>query len=290
MLLALSVVSEQGGTLGQAAYKIFDERGGSIGRITGNDWVLPDPQNFVSSRHARVSANAGVFFLEDTSSNGTFINAPDQLASRTEPQRLIDGDRLYIGDYEIIVQLIPSAPAELAARAPASTMSDEPTRLQVPAAARASLSSATAASSTVSSAGALPPMPPSSTLGLDTVDPLAALGGALPATPARAPVPASAAAADPLAALHSLNHPDPGTPASLTSFGIDVSRLDADAQSALLAGLHVSFGALLTKLHLQQLDADREAQLRQFFSEQFAQAFNEQLHKLAAAARQRGPR
>src|SRR5215471_8353589 len=117
MLLALSVVSEQGGALGAAAYKVFDERGGSIGRVAGNDWVLPDPQNFVSSRHARVRASGGVFYLEDTSSNGTFINAPDQPASRAEPQRLSDGDRLYIGDYEIIVQLIPSAPAEIAPRA-----------------------------------------------------------------------------------------------------------------------------------------------------------------------------
>ena len=112
MLLALSVVSEQGGELGAAAYKVFDERGGSIGRIAGNDWVLPDPQNFVSSRHARVSAVDGMFYLEDTSSNGTFINAPDHAASRTCPQPLSDGDRLYIGDYEIIVQIIrDEAPA-----------------------------------------------------------------------------------------------------------------------------------------------------------------------------------
>ena len=81
MLLALSVVSEQGGTLGATAYKIFDERGGSIGRIAGNDWVLPDSQNFVSSRHARVSASGGVFFLEDTSSNGALMNVPFELMS-----------------------------------------------------------------------------------------------------------------------------------------------------------------------------------------------------------------
>jgi len=37
MLLALSIVSDQGGLLGNAAYKVFDERGGSIGRIAGND-------------------------------------------------------------------------------------------------------------------------------------------------------------------------------------------------------------------------------------------------------------
>src|SRR5215469_7120418 len=106
MLLALSIVSEQGGELGAAAYKVFDERGGSIGRVAGNDWVLPDAQNFVSSRHARVSAVDGTFYLEDTSSNGTFINAPDRAASRASLQPLSDGDRLYIGDYEIIVQII----------------------------------------------------------------------------------------------------------------------------------------------------------------------------------------
>jgi type VI secretion system protein ImpI len=47
-----------------------------------------------------------MFYLEDTSSNGTFINAPDRAASRASPQALNDGDRLYIGDYEIIVQII----------------------------------------------------------------------------------------------------------------------------------------------------------------------------------------
>ena len=33
MLLALSIVSEQGAALGPTAYKVFDERGGSIGRV-----------------------------------------------------------------------------------------------------------------------------------------------------------------------------------------------------------------------------------------------------------------
>jgi predicted component of type VI protein secretion system len=111
MLLALSIVSEQGAALGPTAYKVFDERGGSIGRIAGNDWVLPDAQNFVSSRHALVSCNGGQFYLEDRSSNGTFINAPDHLTARAQPQVLSDGDRLFIGDYEIIVQLIPSGPS-----------------------------------------------------------------------------------------------------------------------------------------------------------------------------------
>jgi type VI secretion system FHA domain protein len=181
MLLALSIISEQGAALGPTAYKVFDERGGSIGRVAGNDWVLPDPQNFVSSRHARVHARGGVFYLEDTSSNGTFINAPDRAASRTEPVPLNDGDRLYIGDYEIIVQLIPGAPAEAAARGQG---------------AGAVHASAHAPTQINAVPGVMPPVPPMPAvpqpmpampppvpaeppgLGLGTVDPLAALGGA----------------------------------------------------------------------------------------------------------------
>lgn len=111
MLLALSIISSQAAALGATAYKVFDERGGTIGRIAGNDWVLPDPDNFVSSRHATVRWASGVFYLEDTSSNGTFLNAPDKAVSRAAPARLQDGDRLFIGDFEIIVQLIDAAPA-----------------------------------------------------------------------------------------------------------------------------------------------------------------------------------
>jgi type VI secretion system FHA domain protein len=111
MLLALSVISPQAASLGASAYKVFDQRGGTIGRVAGNDWVLPDPDNFVSSRHARIRWAADGYYLEDTSSNGTFLNAPDKLVSRTVPVKLNDGDRLYIGDFEIIVQLIASTPA-----------------------------------------------------------------------------------------------------------------------------------------------------------------------------------
>jgi type VI secretion system protein ImpI len=193
MLLALSIVSEQGASLGPTAYKVFDERGGSIGRISGNDWVLPDPQNFVSSRHARVSAAGGMFYLEDTSSNGTFINAPDRPASRAHPQPLNDGDRLYIGDYEIMVQLIPDEPAE------------EPQ----PAAMPLTQIRATAPAAAASAAAPNAAVPPAGSK-LGTVDPLAALGDT-----GSGPAPAKVSG-DPLAAL-----------------GIDVSSIDPTMQQQL---------------------------------------------------------
>lgn len=129
MLLALSVISAQGATLGPTAYKVFDERGGSIGRLDNNDWTLPDPDKFVSSRHAVLAFRGGAFYLEDTSTNGTFVNGRDRPASKTEPTRMQDGDRIFIGDYEILVQIIDygaSAP-ELTA-VPASAGAQPPPR------------------------------------------------------------------------------------------------------------------------------------------------------------------
>ena len=82
MLLALSVVSSQGAVLGPTAFKVFDERGGSIGRLDSNDWTLPDAEKFVSTRHAVVRHDNGNYFLEDASTNGTFINSPDRPVSR----------------------------------------------------------------------------------------------------------------------------------------------------------------------------------------------------------------
>jgi predicted component of type VI protein secretion system len=293
MLLALSIISEQGSALGPAAYKVFDERGGSIGRVAGNDWVLPDPHNFVSSRHALVSASGGMFYLEDRSSNGTFVNSPDQPASRTAPHLLQDGDRLFIGDYEIIVQLIPSAPAEMATRAPAQSATVVTAMMPAPAAPDLHHT---------------PPPPPPSGLGLGTVDPLAALGGAAPGGSAASGAGASAGAGTAQAVVNPLL----------------VLAVDATLhQAAVLAGIRAGFNAVLATLHpekleesferklkrtamiglgnkarywemyraqFEEIDRDREAHFQTLFGEQFALAYNEHLQKLAADARLRKPR
>ena len=117
MLLALSVISHQSQQLGAASYRVFDIRGGSIGRIEGNDWVLPDPEKLVSSRHCNIRFFRDGYYLEDVSTNGTGYNAPHSVLTRGQLQPLNDGDRLFVGDFEILVQLVADAPPALPAAA-----------------------------------------------------------------------------------------------------------------------------------------------------------------------------
>jgi hypothetical protein len=65
----------------------------TIGRNPANE--LPIQDTYASSEHARLSAQDGIFYLEDLgSSNGTFVNG-HRLG---EPIVLRHGDRIELGD------------------------------------------------------------------------------------------------------------------------------------------------------------------------------------------------
>src|SRR5262245_64772905 len=99
MILTLEVTGPQEGAPRAEIKKVFQSTGGTIGRLPDNDWVLPDP--YVSSRHARIRFQSGTFLIEDTSTNGVFINAPDNRLVRGQPYALKSGDRIFIEPYEI---------------------------------------------------------------------------------------------------------------------------------------------------------------------------------------------
>lgn len=105
MQLKLSVSSVQGPSLGEGAVAWFRLRGGTIGRARDNDWVLPDPERIVSGHHARILYEQGGYYLEDTSSNGTFLNGQDSPIPPGQLTELQHGDLLAIGDYEIRVEI-----------------------------------------------------------------------------------------------------------------------------------------------------------------------------------------
>jgi type VI secretion system protein ImpI len=106
MPLRLRVISDNRIDLGNEHTKEFAACGGTIGRKSDNDWVLPDAKFYVSGRHALIDFQGGTYYLVDTSRNGVYINNADAPVGRGHPQRLFDGDRLRLGEFDVLVEII----------------------------------------------------------------------------------------------------------------------------------------------------------------------------------------
>jgi type VI secretion system protein ImpI len=105
MALRLKIVSDNAGAAGENPRWTFGVNGGRIGRHAGNDWVLRDPERYVSGRHAEIEHRGGTWLLRDTSTNGTFVNNSDEALGPDRPHQLANGDRFRIGEYEIEVEI-----------------------------------------------------------------------------------------------------------------------------------------------------------------------------------------
>ena len=122
-MLRLRVVSEQRRSLAERSSATFSVEGGTIGRSADNDWVLPDPQRYVSAHHARVQFREGHFYLQDVSTNGVYVNDDTEpLGKRgSAGYRLANGDVLRMGDYHILAALEAHAAPEHPAAAAVPT-------------------------------------------------------------------------------------------------------------------------------------------------------------------------
>ena len=122
-MLRLRVVSEQRRSLAERSSAIFSVEGGTIGRSADNDWVLPDPQRYVSAHHARVQFREGHFYLQDVSTNGVYVNDDmEPLGKRgSSGYRIGNGDVLRMGDYHILAALERQTGAQPAAAAAVPT-------------------------------------------------------------------------------------------------------------------------------------------------------------------------
>jgi type VI secretion system protein len=103
--LQLRIISDHRRLLGDRSTAVFDGAGGNIGRSTDNDWVLPDPQRYVSAHHARVHFRDGLYILEDTSTNGVFINDEDRPVAKRGRHVLQNGDIIRFGEYQVVAML-----------------------------------------------------------------------------------------------------------------------------------------------------------------------------------------
>ncbi len=90
------VITEKGG---KPRAEVFNQGEITIGRVQGNDIVLP--KGNISKRHSRIVQRDGKFIIVDLkSTNGTYVNGKRISA----PQVLKDGDKLFIGDFTITLE------------------------------------------------------------------------------------------------------------------------------------------------------------------------------------------
>lgn len=126
MPLLLEITSEHKELLGPDCVRQFGETGGTIGRALDNDWILPDPDRFISGRHATIDFRAGAWYLADISTNGVYLNGEDEPLGRGNPRRLFDGDRLRMGDFEFLVRLDEGEEIDMPPPSAMSVVPDHP--------------------------------------------------------------------------------------------------------------------------------------------------------------------
>jgi type VI secretion system protein ImpI len=102
-----------------------ERRGFDFGRDQHLDWTLPDKSRFISGKHCEVRYYDGHYWLNDVSTNGTFVNQSQRRVQN--PYRLANGDELQVGDYIVRVEITepvqerPVTPAAAAPERAAST-------------------------------------------------------------------------------------------------------------------------------------------------------------------------
>lgn len=101
MPLKLEIISEHRDIVGDDAVREFRSEGGTIGRSLNNDWILPDPDKFISGKHATIDCKGGIYYIVDISTNGVYVNDERKPIGKGNPRRLFNGDRLHLGDFEI---------------------------------------------------------------------------------------------------------------------------------------------------------------------------------------------
>src|SRR6478735_2152215 len=90
------IIQEKGG---EQRRMVFNKPEVTIGRVQGNDIVLP--KGNVSKRHARIVLKDGKFIIVDLkSTNGTYVNG----RKITSPLVVKDSDKIYIGDFILGVE------------------------------------------------------------------------------------------------------------------------------------------------------------------------------------------
>ncbi len=105
MSIVISIVKLPEGAVDAKATHTFALQGGTIGRSSDNDWILEDPERFISSQHSQISFENGQYYITDLSTNGTFSNGAAEPIGKGNTIQLNDGDKFALGDYEFLASV-----------------------------------------------------------------------------------------------------------------------------------------------------------------------------------------
>ncbi len=114
MTLTLEVISYMGAPPASPLRASIGKSGGSVGRSPDNNLPLPDHDKIISRRHGSIHYANGAFVYTDASTGGTGLCNQNRQLEKDESIVLADGDRLKIGEYELLVRIEsgePSAPS-----------------------------------------------------------------------------------------------------------------------------------------------------------------------------------
>jgi type VI secretion system FHA domain protein len=111
MYLTLEVVSPQAVSLGAQRRHVVGQKGLTIGRADGNDWIIPD--QYISKQHARISFRNGGFFVEGLGRNPIALTNPGNPLPGRQPHALKNGDHLFLDQYDILVTILQGDPPQV---------------------------------------------------------------------------------------------------------------------------------------------------------------------------------
>lgn len=107
---------------GGPLFHVTEGRNFEAGRNRAMAWVLPDPSNYISGEHFRVLWHGGRYWLQDVSTNGTYLVG--QTIRLPGPHAIAAQDRFQVGHYLIEAELAQPQPAAFAGTFPPANPAD----------------------------------------------------------------------------------------------------------------------------------------------------------------------
>lgn len=110
MTLTLQITNHDYLQNGSPVEYVLFNRGAVIGRSQTCDWPLPDEERLLSRQHCKITFSDESYWLEDLSSNGTFINSEQKPIQKTH--QIKSGDQIRLGPFVISTRLTGEALAQ----------------------------------------------------------------------------------------------------------------------------------------------------------------------------------